>query len=179
MTNSRGPQSFYWLPQPPPVSLHGPLLLGLKMDQADVTLMWTSARPCSELNTATEERHSCIGKTEPLYSGQQQETRDFEFALLSREVATMVLILCPFALWNRNPHFHLQGLWGKEMRSLALGLSLLSSFEADEPSESQWLGISRGAIQEKKRAGLKSAPRQRIWKWHQLESGDGPWAFAH
>lgn len=120
-----------------------PFTPGLELGQTAIIRMWTSVWPCSELNTATEERHSCIGKTEPLYSGWQQGTLDIEFALLSGEVATVVPVVCPFALCNRNPNFHLRRLWGQEMRSLALGLSLLSSFEADETGITVTVNLQR------------------------------------
>lgn len=83
VANSRGLQPSCWLPQSSPGFLHDPILPGLEMDQAVIIPMWTSVWPCSELNTATEEKHGCIGKTEPLYSSWQQGTLDFEFALPS------------------------------------------------------------------------------------------------
>lgn len=62
VANSRGLQPSCWLPQSSPGFLHGPILLGLEMDQAVIILMWTSVWPRSELNTATEERHAVLGK---------------------------------------------------------------------------------------------------------------------
>lgn len=79
----------------------------------------------------------------------------------------MVPIVCPFALWNRNPNFHLERLRGKEM---ARGLLLLSLFKADETTESQRRGISRGTSQEMRELGFS----QLTGSEGGLESGGSP-----